>query len=816
MHNKFTQKAQNTLKNALNEAGALGHAYMGSEHLLLGLTMEKDSIAARLLSARGIDEGSVRESIIEITGRGDKCRLSSKDMTPRAKRIIEESGRIAKKNGCTYIGTEHILTAILEETGAMGARIVEASGVPLSLILSDLVAHQGTLSQAKEKDTPQHEVKPKIKSSGALAAFSRDMTANADKLDPTIGRDEETDRLVRILSRRTKNNPCLVGEPGVGKTAIVEGLAKRISEGNVPPALACKRILCLDIPSMIAGAKYRGEFEERMKNVMAEAQKNTDVILFIDEIHVIVGAGAAEGAVDAANILKPALARGDLRLIGATTVGEFRKHIQKDPALERRFQAVMIEEPTPDATVDILTGLRPKYEAHHKVRISDEAIRTAVDLSVRYVTDRFLPDKAIDILDEAAAKCSISAASAFPELPLLDKQLSDIRAQIQGADKNDSCLDALKEKEASVKSRIDSVRREMRKKKNQELFTVTAEQIAAVVTAQTAIPTERLLNDERTALKQLGERLESRIVGQAEAISSVLDVIRRGRVGLRDPNRPVGSFLFVGKSGVGKTALASALAEELMGSKKALLRFDMSEFSEKHSVSKMIGSPPGYVGFGEGGRLTEGVLRRPYSVVLLDEIEKAHSDIFDLLLQVLEDGKLKDSQGREVSFRNAVIIMTSNEGTERSARITGFGDASVGKKAGGERINDRLKARFRPEFLNRIDEIVTFNELDVTSLEAIADIQLKQLELRARELGHGVVFHSSVASAVASLCRDQGQGARGVRRVVAKQVEGYVAQLLLEGELNGNCETVFSAVERDGEIKFSHSTTFISEKNIPA
>jgi len=748
MHNKFTQKAQNTLKNAAKEAGALGHPYIGSEHILLGLCSEKESIAARILSLRGISNATVRASIIQISGEGEKCEPTGSDMTPEAKRIIEESGVVAKKRGCTYVGTEHLLGALLTTEGCMALKLIEAAGISPSILLCDLGAGRGASSSAREeKEAEVTPTKQKNKASALLSLYSRDMTAIAaeGKTDPTIGRDEETERVIQILSRKTKNNPCLIGEPGVGKTAIVEGLATRIAEGRVPPSLSASRILSIDIPSMIAGAKYRGEFEDRMKGVIAEAQKSPDVILFIDEIHVIVGAGAAEGAVDAANILKPSLARGEIRLIGATTPDEYRKYIEKDTALERRFQSVSVEEPSIPASIDILKGLRPRYEEHHHLKISDSAIESAVKLSARYVSDRFLPDKAIDVIDEAAAKCNLS------QKPL----------------------------------------------KSGRHVTLTDKMIAEVLTTQTGIPTSRLLGGEKAYLERLQDALAKKVVGQDAAIEAVTGVVRRSKVGLRDPLRPMGSFIFLGNTGVGKTLLATALAEELLGSRRALIRFDMSEYMEKQSVSKLIGSPPGYVGYGEGGQLTEKVRRRPYCVLLFDEIEKAHADVFDLLLQILEDGRLCDAGGREVDFRNCVIIMTSNLGTTETCKITGFSGIkdSSSKK---QQMRESLKKHFRAEFLERVDETVIFEDLNEQSLQKIADSMLSELARRAADVGYKVVFDSSVSAILASNALKSSKGARALRRLVSNTVEDYLCRMLLDGTLDPHLTNVFAATDVEG------------------
>ena len=751
MHNKFTQKAQNTLKNAVKEAGELGHPYIGSEHILLGLCSEKESIAARILSLRGILYSTVRASIVQISGEGEKCEPTGADMTPESKKIIEESGVLAKKRGCTYVGTEHILGAMLTTEGCMALKLIEATGISPSVLLNDLGTGRGASNLSREeKEADATQTKQKSRTSALLSLYSRDMTSLAaeGKTDPTVGRESETERVIQILSRKTKNNPCLIGEPGVGKTAIVEGLAARIAKGRVPASLASARILSIDIPSMIAGAKYRGEFEDRMKGVIAEAQKSPDVILFIDEIHVIVGAGAAEGAVDAANILKPSLARGEIRLIGATTPDEYRKHIEKDAALERRFQSVLVEEPSIPAAIDILKGLRSRDEEHHSLQISDGAIEAAVKLSARYVSDRFLPDKAIDLIDEAAAKCN-----------LLGK--------VQKSGKH---------------------------------VTLTEKMIAEVLTTQTGIPTSRLLGGEKASMVKLQEALSKKVVGQDAAIEAVTGVVRRARAGLRDPNRPMGSFVFLGSTGVGKTLLASALAEELLGSRRALIRFDMSEYMEKQSVSKLIGSPPGYVGFGEGGQLTEKVRRRPYCVLLFDEIEKAHADVFDLLLQILEDGRLCDSGGREVDFRNSVIIMTSNVGTSDACHITGFSntEGSTSKK---KQMRESLKKHFRPEFLERIDEVVVFEELDEHSLKKIADQMLSELAARAADIGYKVEFAPSVSTSLAKQASRSSKGARALRRLVRNTVEDSLCRMLLDGTLDSRITTVFTAKAGENGIE---------------
>ncbi len=725
MQNKFTQKAQNALRVAHGEASRLGHAYVGSEHLLLALVAEKDSICSRILLSRGLDAPLVRNTIVELCGEGERSNPSPEDLTPHARSIIEGSAKIAAERGCTYIGTEHLLAAMLTEHGCTALTIIERAGLSSALLLCDLSTHAGT-----KKPLPSVEEKPAPKRRRALSLYSCDLVeqARAGELDPVIGRDSETERVIRILCRRRKNNPCLVGEPGVGKTAVVEGLAERIAEGCVPPALAECKILSLDIPSMIAGAKYRGEFEERMKSVIAEAEGAPDVILFIDELHVIVGAGAAEGAVDAANILKPALARGKLRVIGATTVCEYKKHIERDSALERRFQSVDICEPSAEQTLTLLEGLAKSYEEHHKVKISPSALSAAVKLSTRYINDRFLPDKAIDLVDEACA--SVSTASHGEGAP-----------------------------------------------------TVSERDIAESLSLWTGIPVQKLYGGEDAALLSLEENLKKRIVGQDAALSVVCSALRRGRIGLSGTDRPCGVFIFLGKSGVGKTALAEAIAAELYGSRQALLRFDMSEYSEKHSTSKLIGSPPGYVGYGEGGLLSERVRRKPFSVVLFDEMEKAHPDIFNLLLSVLENGTLCDSQGVSVNFRNTVIIMTSNAGADTSDKVTGFLSLEQAAEKSRDRMLDSLKDCFSPEFLGRVDETVVFEDLTQEALEKIAHLQLDELSVHAKDAGLNLSFEPSVAAALAQISSKPSGGAREIRRCISRLVEERLSSALLSGEL---------------------------------
>ncbi len=798
MSNKFTQKAQNTLNRALSSARELGHTYIGSEHLLMGLLQEKDSIASRLLLARGADAARLRKSIVDIAGEGSQSYVTPSDMTPRAKKIIEASAAESIRCGNHYIGTEHILFALLCERDCVGVRLLEADGIPASELKSDLAAYLSAPTEKgrRQEGRTQGEEKIKIKGAPTLSSYGRDLTeaAQQGRIDPIIGRERETDRVIQILSRRTKNNPCLIGEPGVGKTAVVEGLAQRIADGTIPDSLKEKRVITLDIPSMIAGAKYRGEFEDRMKRVMEEVQKNPDIILFIDELHILVGAGAAEGAVDAANILKPALARGELQVIGATTIAEYRGHIEKDAALERRFQSVPVGEPTERETQDILLGLREKYEAHHHLTIGEDAIRAAVSLSVRYIPDRYLPDKAIDLVDEAASKVRIAAQTLCPEWKAKEEELKALEKEKESAitAQEFEQAAALRDRERMLRRELDSHRKQYSEQEQASLPSVTAEDVVAVVTDWTGIPVGNLLEDESRRLLSLEEVLRKHVIGQDDAVSTVCRAIRRGRMGLKDPKRPIGSFIFLGRTGVGKTELSHALASQLFGSTSAIIRLDMSEYMEKHSVSRLIGSPPGYVGYEEGGQLTERIRRRPYSVVLFDELEKAHSDVFNLLLQILEDGTLTDSQGRRVDFSNAVIIMTSNAGADEAERhrILGFSESgSDGEtKAQEAQLLCALKEKFRPEFLNRVDDIVLFRSLSIKDLEQIANNLLGELAERAKNLGITLQIDSSVPAFLAKKNFSAAYGARPLRRAVVRLLEDPLSTELLEKRIvSGDC-----------------------------
>ncbi len=816
MQNRFTQKAQNVLNLALASASELGHTYIGSEHLLLGLCRESGGVAAHYLQERGVDAEKVRSTVIDLCGVGAPSDVSASDMTPRTKNIIQGSLYEAQRNGQDYIGTEHLLSALLGEGDCVAVRILEHLGISLSELRQEL---SGFLSSSAGRDntsTPDSQDhgtaggKSALDSTQALKNYGRDLclSAKAGKIDPIIGRDSETERVIQILSRRTKNNPCLIGEPGVGKTAVVEGLAQRIVNGNVPENLRQKTIVTLDIAGMIAGAKYRGEFEERFKNVMEEVRKNPDIILFIDEIHTIIGAGAAEGAVDAANIIKPALARGEMQVIGATTISEYRKHIEKDAALERRFQSVMVGEPSREDAIAILKGLRDKYEAHHKLKISDEALTAAVNLSVRYINDRFLPDKAIDLIDEAASRLRISSHTSPPDLKAIEEEMQSISKEKEEAIKGQDFERAatLRDREQALKKELDGKKEEWKATQDSNTPIVQDSDIADVVTQWTGIPVNRLLEEESDKLLHLDQLLKERVIGQDAAVESISKAIRRGRMGLKDPRRPVGSFIFMGPTGIGKTELAKALAEIMFGDTSAMIRLDMSEYMEKHSVSKLIGSPPGYVGFEEGGQLTERIRRKPYSVVLFDEIEKAHLDVFNILLQVLEDGILTDSQGRHVDFRNTILILTSNVGAGEMAAAKSLGftakvESESDTDAKHARMMQALKSTFRPEFLNRIDDIIIFNSLTEENIEKIASLMLSEVEKRIHELGVNITFLPSIPALLAKEGFDPTYGARPLRRAVVRLIEDTFSSQMLEGAIKAG-DSVTADV-KDGAVVYS-------------
>ncbi len=817
MPKSFTQKATNVLNKSLYLASELGHTYIGSEHLLLALTSETDSVASKLLDARGVSFEVTRDAIRRRIGSGERTRITPRDMTPRTKRIIENAAYQSARFGQSYIGTEHLLYAVASESDSIAVVILGELGVSAADIITDITNFLGNVNGdgSESEDSIQlggkssHKPSGSLKDTPSLAQYGRDLTAMArdGKLDPIIGRETETERVIQILSRRTKNNPCLIGEPGVGKTAVVEGLAERIAEGSVPESLVGRTIVTLDISSMIAGAKYRGEFEERMKAVMAEVAKNPGIILFIDEIHTIIGAGAAEGAVDAANILKPALARGEIQVIGATTIDEYRAHIEKDAALERRFQSVMVGEPTADEAVKILIGLRDRYESHHKVKITDEAINAAVSLSQRYINDRYLPDKAIDLIDEAASKKRIAAQTSPPDLRDAEDRIKAIRADKEEAIKSQDFerAAALRDEEKKLTEDCEAKKNEWQSSKTTESLSIGADDIADIVTAWTGIPVKKLADEESSRLLNLESILQKRIIGQDEAVSAVAKAIRRGRIGLKDPKRPMGSFIFLGPTGVGKTELAKALADVMFGDENAMIRIDMSEYMEKHSVSKLIGSPPGYVGYDEGGQLTEKIRRKPYSVVLFDEIEKAHPDVFNILLQILEDGLLTDAQGRHVDFKNTIIIMTSNVGAASITEQKKLGFASALDKSDNDEmrrtVNASLRETFKPEFLNRIDEIIIFNKLTSEDIKKIARVMLDEIGERIESLGVDISFDDALVDSLAREGFDPVYGARPLRRAIQRRIEDSFATAMLEGKISDG-DSVKAVLNDKNEIEY--------------
>ena len=828
MNYRFTENAQAALNAAAESASKLGHTYIGSEHILMGLLYKGTSIAANLLAAKGITYEKVVEAIGESIGTGEPLDGVLPESTPRAARIIEGSAELARMTGQSFIGTEHILMALLKESDSVAVRLLKNEGVNAAELYNEALAsiEGGERPLGASGGSSAHGTKSKgASATPTLDSYGTDLTALAreGKIDPVIGREEETGRVLQILSRRTKNNPCLIGEPGVGKTAVVEGLAEKIAEGVVPETVADKRVVALDLSGMIAGAKYRGEFEERIKSVMAEIKKAGNVILFIDEIHTIIGAGSAEGAIDAANILKPALARGEIQVIGATTIDEYRKHIEKDAALERRFQSVMVGEPTAEQAVEILKGLRSKYEAHHKIKITDEAIDAAVNLSARYITDRFLPDKAIDLIDEAASKKRIGEITAPPDLRELEEKIKKTHA-----DKEEAVRAQEFEKAAELRNIENTLSAELETRKNtwkhrtdgSNMPSIGSEDIAEIVTQWTKIPVTKLEKEESEKLLNLDKILKERVIGQEEAVEVVARAIRRGRTGLKDPKRPQGSFIFCGPTGVGKTELSKALAAALFGSESAIIRVDMSEYMEKHSVSKLIGSPPGYVGYDEAGQLTEKVRRNPYSVVLFDEIEKAHPDVFNILLQILEDGRLTDSHGRVVDFKNTVVILTSNLGASSLAepKTLGFAQSGdSGKRAeqkAAENVMEALKKAFRPEFLNRIDEIVIFHKLSDENIRKIARLMLGEITSRIESMKMKITFTDEVVGFLAKEGFDPVYGARPLRRAMQRKIEDSLSIELLEGKLGAG--DVIEAYLDGDVVKYRKTSTFDPEGREPA
>ena len=798
----FTERANKALNNAIISAEKLGHNYIGSEHLLLGLLSDSASEAGRLLMSKGLTYDNAVTIIKSNIGTGFPVELDASDLTPRAKHIIEGALSLSISMGQSLAGTEHILLSICREGSGMACEIITVAGLSAQNIIQEL----GGLRRRPGRDSRDEN-----QEENNLEKFSRDLTklAKENKIDPVIGRDEEIQRVIQILSRRTKNNPCLIGEPGVGKTAIAEGLALKIINGEVPELLNNKRILSLDLTGMVAGTKYRGDFEERIKNVIDEVKNDKNTILFIDEVHTLVGTGNAEGAADAANILKPSLARGELQIIGATTIDEYRKNIEKDAALERRFQPVMVTEPSPEDAVLILKGIRDKYEAHHKVKITDEAINAAVDLSTRYIGDRFLPDKAIDLIDEAASRVRLKQFTAPPNIKEMEKRLNAITGEKQNAvDKQDFETAAkLRDEEKTLREIYENEKSKWQQADHGHGAAVTESEIAEIVSSWTGIPVTKMTEQESERLLNLEKELHERVIGQDKAVTAVSKAIRRGRAGLKDPKRPIGSFIFCGPTGVGKTELSKTLAASMFGDENAMIRLDMSEYMEKHTVAKLIGSPPGYVGYDEGGQLTEKVRRKPYSVVLFDEIEKAHPDVFNMLLQILDDGVLTDSKGRKVDFKNCVIIMTSNVGARQineEKTALGFGDEARSKERTEESIYEavmgELKQTFRPEFLNRVDDIIVFNRLTENDIKKIAENLLHNLEKRLKEIEIDMKFDASVVKYVSKAGFDEVYGARPLKRTIQSKVEDVLSEEILDSEVEKGKSYVCSCT-KDGKLK---------------
>ena len=793
MMQRFTDDAQRVLSFAQEAALELGHDYVGTEHVLIGLIKVKNSVAAKALNELGLSAETIIEDVEEHIGRGNK-KVSSVYMTPRVKHVLELAVEVANHMNHNYVGTEHILLGLLSDGGGVAVGILRNHNIRAN----DIVDTIRTILGSSDSASHSGEDRKDNSSLGELADFSTDLNESAKqgKIDPVIGRDKEIARVIQILSRRTKNNPVLIGEPGVGKTAIAEGLAQRIVNGNVPEILRNKRIISLSISSMLAGAKYRGEFEERLKKAIDEVQKHNDMIIFIDEIHTLVGAGATEGAMDAANILKPALARGEFQVVGATTLDEYKKHIEKDAALERRFQPVLVGEPSEEDALEILKGLRDRYEAFHKAKITDEALEAAVSLSSRYITDRFLPDKAIDVVDEAASKVRMKVFSAAPDVKALETQLADVKKEKEAAVTAQEFEKAaeMRDEEKRIEKEINDKKKAAKENSDAKLV-VTDEDIASVVAQWTGIPVSKIAQEESESLLHLEEELHKRVIGQDEAVVAVSKAVRRARAGLKDPKRPIGSFLFLGPTGVGKTELARALAVALFGDETAMIRLDMSEYMEKHTVSRLVGAPPGYVGYEEGGQLTDAVRRKPYSVILLDEVEKAHADFFNILLQVLDDGRLTDSQGRTVDFRNTVIIMTSNLGAKalrKDSPELGFLAAKkadsntedvsvVNFKEAKKSVMDSVKRHFRPEFLNRIDEMIVFHALTSNDLKQIVTILMDTVVKRLGDMGLSLEISPAAMDLLVKEGSDFSMGARPLKRAIQRLIEDPISDLILQG-----------------------------------
>ena len=812
---KFTKRAEKAIEYANRIALEFGHNYIGTEHLLYGLLKEGSGVASKVLENQGITPEQIEEQIDALVGKNEEIGEEEiLGFTPRTKRVIETAFIEAKKLGSDFIGTEHLLIGIMREGDSVAVRILLNLNVNPQKLYNEIikVLNDDESILNEEKKSTNSKVGASYNQTQTLNQYGTDLTKRAieGKLDPVIGRKNEIERVIQILSRRMKNNPCLIGEPGVGKTAVVEGLAQKIVAGDVPESLKDKRVVTLDITSMVAGAKYRGDFEDRIKKCLNEVKKAKDVILFIDEIHTIVGAGSAEGAVDAANILKPLLARGEIQLIGATTLNEYRKYIEKDSALERRFSPVTVTEPSSEDTLKILEGIKDKYEAHHNVKITEKAMKAAVDLSVRYINDRFLPDKAIDLIDEAASKVRMRAYTVPDSLKKLEEEISAISKEKEEAVRSQDFEKAatLRDKEHEAKDKLEKEKQKWESKNSKEVITLTEEDIAEVISSWTRIPVKKLTQDENEKLRNLEKSLHERVVGQNEAVEAVAKAIRRGRVGLKDPNRPIGSFLFLGPTGVGKTELSKALAESLFGNEDSMIRIDMSEYMEGHSVSKLIGSPPGYVGFEEGGQLTEKIRRDPYSVILFDEIEKAHPDVMNMLLQILDDGRLTDSNGRTVNFKNTVIIMTSNIGARliTDKKTLGFTSKEENKEDKKEYedikkdVLAELKKEFKPEFINRIDEIIVFHKLQKEEMRQIVDIMLKQVIKRMEVQNIKIKIDDDVKDKIIEEGTDTNYGARPLKRTIQNLLEDKIAEAILDGKISKDKE-VKIGLNKDGEIE---------------
>ncbi len=810
MQGKFTERAKKAIEMSKQAAVEMGHSNVGTEHLLLGLLRVPDGVAAKALESQGITQDLIKSKLGEFAGFNNVMDGDPVDFTPRMKRVLEMSMAESVRMGTGYVGTEHLLLALLRDQEGLAVKMLSALNVNGQKLYDDILGMLGeTDKQQPTNAAPMGSkgIKKQRTNTPTLDNFSRDFTqmASEQKFDPIIGRDKEIERVIQILSRRTKNNPCLVGDPGVGKTAIVEGLAQKIAEGNVPEILRNKRVVALDLSAMVAGSKYRGEFEERIKRTINEVKSSSNVILFIDELHTIIGAGSAEGALDASNILKPSLARGEMQVVGATTLDEYRKYIEKDAALERRFQPVKVEEPSEDEAILMLRGVRDKYEAHHSVQITDKALEAAVKLGSRYITDRFLPDKAIDLVDEASSKVRLKTYTAPPNIKALEDKLSEYEKEKESAIKTEEFEKAgsIKQKQNAIRKELLEAKQEWETKNTKSMHVVDEDDIADVVSGWTGVPVKRLQTEESERLMKMEETLHKRIIGQEEAVRTISRAIRRGRVGLKNPKRPIGTFLFSGPTGVGKTELSKALAEILFGNEDAVIRVDMSEYMEKHSVSKLIGSPPGYVGYDEGGQLSERVRRKPYSVILFDEIEKAHPDVFNILLQILDDGHISDAQGRRIDFKNTVIILTSNAGARNIVEPKRLGFVSKEDK---ERtyedmkkiVMDELKNIFRPEFINRLDDIIVFHVLDKENLKEIARLMLNESTDRIKK--NMDITVEATEQAVAKLSEDGYEpmfGARPMRRAIQTKVEDYLAELILQGKIKEGSTVKIDVKDKD-------------------